>query len=754
MELGLERRRLRVSGTVQGVGFRPFVHRLAHDLGVTGAIGNDDAGVWCEVQGATAVLDRFVHALATDAPPLARVDWIESERVDVEDGDAAFQIRVTERSTGAAVISIPPDVASCDRCLAEIDDVRDRRHRYAFTCCADCGPRFTVVRELPYDRERTSLADFPLCAACAAEYTAPGDRRHHAQATCCPACGPQLTLRSTDGATVDGDPIEAASALLEAGSILAVKGVGGFQLVCRADDEAVVGRLRTRKHRDEKPFALLVGSIGRARSLVELDTTSRRALEGPEAPIVLAPRSAGADVAASVAPGNRLLGVMLPATPLHALLARAVPFGLVCTSGNRSDEPIATDDDDAASRLDGIADATLTHDRRIERRADDSVGQSVHGRFQLLRRARGFAPRPVRLARGGPPVLGVGAELKSTVCLAVADDAHVSVHLGDLEHPRTIAAFEHAVADLLDLARVEPALVVHDLHPEYVSTKFAAAQGFGPTLAVQHHHAHLASCLTEHRFEGPAIGVTFDGLGWGADDTVWGGEFLVGDATVYRRAAHLAPVALPGLARAIREPWRMAVAHLVAAGVDPLPSAPVLERHAADVPDVAGLCASAIRTSSIGRLFDAVAALCDLADTVSYEGQAAIRLEQRATDTDRAYGWRVDDGDVIVAHAGPVVRAVVEDRDDGVDIGVIAGAFHRGVAEMIVDVCVELRARSGVGTVALTGGVFQNRRLAEAVITLLEPRGFAVLTHAQVPPNDGGISLGQIAVGRAQLRRG
>ena len=747
------RRRLRVRGTVQGVGFRPFVHRLARGLGLTGAIGNDRDGVWCEVQGPSELIDEFVWALTHEAPPLARVESVAAESLEVRADEREFVIRHSDVDGGATTISIPPDVAMCPGCRADVDDPHDRRFRYAFTCCADCGPRFTVTRTLPYDRERTSMSDFPMCPECRDEYASPGDRRFHAQATCCPACGPTLTLLDLDGRPIAGDPVEATVQHLVAGAIVAVKGVGGFQLICRADDEAVVAELRRRKHRDEKPFALLAGTVEAARALVELGAIGESAMVGPEAPIVLATRLVDANIAPSVAPGNKLLGVMLPATPLHAFLARGVPVALVCTSGNRSEEPIAVDDADAVDRLRGVADLLLTHDRRIERRADDSVGQVVLGEFQLLRRARGYAPRPVRLASDGPTVLGVGAELKNTVCLAVGTEAHLSVHLGDLEHPLTVAAFEHAIADQIALARADPQLVLHDLHPEYISTKFASTQDLAPTLGVQHHHAHLASCLAEHGVDGPAIGVMFDGLGWGDDGTLWGGEFLVGDATGYERVGHVASVAMPGLAQAIREPWRMAVAHLVAAfGADDLPDCGVVSRHADRVDDVASLCATSIRTSSMGRVFDAVAALCGRADSVSYEGQAAIILEQHSVETPGGYGWHLSErGGRIVVDAAPVIRHVVADIGDDVGVDVVAGMFHRGVAEMIADTCARIRERSGLDVIALSGGVFQNRHLVRTVLPLLDRRGFTTVRQAKVPPNDGGISLGQVAVGRAAL---
>lgn len=882
-----------MTGTVQGVGFRPFVHRLARRSGLTGAVGNDGRGVWCEVQGPEAALDAFADALCRQAPPLARIRGIETEKIAVIPDEDDFVIVVDARAVadleaaagpraaadleaaaaraaagprggGAPMTpaSIPPDAAVCEACSAEISDPADRRFGYAFTCCTDCGPRYTVVRFLPYDRVGTSMTDFPLCEQCQAEYDRVGDRRHHAQATCCPDCGPTLELRTGDGRLIasdiqrapsadrpneirggdgrliaadpvggaasliasgrgphrewfgPGEPIAAAALMIAAGQIVAVKGLGGYQLVCRADDEAAVTRLRVAKNRYEKPFALLVADLAEVEALVELDGLSRRALTGPERPIVLVERRPGAGVCEAVAPGSRSLGVMLPAAPLHQLLASAAPAPLVCTSGNRSDEPIAIDDADAADRLGPIADAFLVHDRRIERRADDSVGHVAAGRFQLLRRARGFVPRPVRLQRGGSAVLGVGAEMKSTVCLGLDDDAHLSVHLGDLEDPLALEAFEGAVADLLELSGAEPALVVHDRHPEYLSSKFARSQTLAPAVGVQHHHAHLAACLADNACEGPAIGVIFDGLGWGDDDTLWGGEFLVGGAAGFDRAAHLTPVPLPGGTAAIREPWRMAVAHLgrlagpnteavtrpgdwsgLAGGADTADRSGLLEsletevaavagllgRSEAEAAAVVGLCAGgrSLVTSSMGRLFDAVAALCGLADSVSYDGQAAVRLEQAAAVTGRSYRWDLPDsgpsgrgprsglalspsgpdpsdprspGPPMRIDPAPVIAAVAADAMAGVDPEVIAGAFHTSLAHMIVEVCARLRDATGVGTAALSGGVFQNRLLVELTAPLLETAGFEVLLHSQVPPNDGGISLGQVAVGRALLR--
>lgn len=756
----IERRAIQVLGIVQGVGFRPFVHRLATSMNLGGAVGNDGAKVWCEVQGAPEDLDAFLNRLQQEAPPLARIDEVNSEVIPTQE-NTHFSIAAS-RSGQAETLPIPADVGSCTSCLAEVANSGDRRFGYGFTCCTDCGPRYTVVRELPYDRQSTALAGFAMCAHCQSEYDDPAGRRFHAQTNCCAECGPTLTISGLSRRLASDDdsatPLETAIRLLSDGAIVAVKGLGGYQLLCRADNSEAVGQLRSRKHRDEKPFAVLVASVEVAHHLAQVDELSSQALEGPEAPIVLMPRRGGSErkCVAEVAPGTGLLGLMLPPSALHVLIAEGVGAPLVCTSANRTGEPIMIDDGMAHAALATIADAVLSHDRRIERRADDSVGQVVAGRFQLLRRARGFAPRAVRLEGKGPPVLGVGAELKSTVCLATADQASVSVHLGDLENPAALAAFELAIADQLGLAGVVPQLVVHDLHPEYLSTKFASAQDMAPTLGVQHHHAHLVSCLVDNMEAGPAIGVTFDGLGWGADNSLWGGEFLLGDAAGYERMAHLGAVPMPGGAAAIRDPWRMAIAHLNSA-FDELPDLPVVRRHQDSVGPVVALCErpETLQTSSIGRLFDAVAAICDVRDTVSYEGQAAIGLEQlgSAEGHATAYGTAIGVPGLGAVDQAELIRTIVADLEAGTPTSVVARRFHESVAQFIGLTCQTIRADSGVNAVALTGGVFQNRLLVELTVTQLEEAGFKTLRHSQVPPNDGGISLGQVVIGRAYLAR-
>ena len=736
---------------MQGVGFRPFAYRLATQLGLSGQVGNDAAGVWCDIEGPAEILATFVQRLRTELPPLAVIrELVVHDEPPV--GGTEFVIATSDSGKAAASL-IPPDIAPCTACIDEMSDQANRRFRYPFTCCTDCGPRFTVIDGLPYDRADTSMSAFPLCDACDQEYRNPTDRRFHAQATCCRDCGPTLSYLSNDSASAasisESAALDAAAQLLSAGGILALKGVGGYQLLCRADDSAAVQRLRDRKHRDEKPFAVLVKSVEEAHALADIDDRGERALTAFEAPIVLVRAKPSTAIAAQVAPGTGLLGIMLPASPLHVVLVADVDAPLVCTSGNQSNTPIISDDAESRVALASICDGWLTHDRRIERRADDSVGQVVHDRFQLLRRARGFAPRSVHLPASKRTILGVGASLKNTVCVAIEANATVSVHLGDLENPATLSAFETAIADQLQLHEHELDLVVHDLHPEYLSTKFAMSQTLAPTLAVQHHHAHLASCLADNGEAGKAIGVIFDGMGWGTDATAWGGEFLVGDASEFARPLHLGYVPLPGGDGAARHPWRMAVAHLAAAFGSSWPAVDAVDRHD-NVEAVLALCQhpNTVPTSSIGRLFDAVAALCGVADSVTYEGQAAIALEQLADQSNGSYPWPlpVDHPEI---DAAPIISAVVDDLTRGVSPSIVAGRFHGSLASMILSACNRLRDETGLGRVALSGGVFQNRLLNELVVPLLEHNRFEVLRHGQVPPNDGGISLGQVAIGRA-----
>jgi len=709
----VERRRYLARGVVQGVGFRPFVHGLAHRLGLVGFVLNDGEGVVIEAEGPADVLDTFTLALQEDAPALARVEEVIAERMPVR-GDDRFSI-VESRTTGGSAL-IPPDVATCDACLAELFNPDDRRYRYPFVNCTQCGPRFTIVRAVPYDRPNTTMADFPLCGACQREYEDPSDRRFHAEPIACPACGPQLSM-----------PLEEAVSLLEAGAIVAVKGLGGYHLACDAANVDAVSRLRARKQREEKPFALMSAEPER---LAEIDEAAWKLLRSPERPIVLLRRLRDAPVAESVAPGSPWLGVMLPYTPLHHLLLVDSGRALVMTSGNISDEPIAFDDEDARARLAGVADAFLAHDREIHRRCEDSVL-----RLGLpVRRSRGFAPLPLPLPVAATrPVVATGAELKSTFCVARGRQAFLSPHLGDLGAEPAYGAFRTDLALYLQMLAVEAEVIAHDLHPEYLSTKWALDQD-AELVGVQHHHAHAAACLAEHGETGPALALVFDGTGYGPDGTLWGGELLRCDLSSFERLDHLEPIPLPGGEAAIREPWRVTSVYLERAGL-PVPFerwSLVRESLKLEPP----------RSAGMGRLFDAVSALLGVREEVTYEGQAAIELEHLAGDTSaEPYAWRFGDATSLVA-------ACCEDLNNGRPRAEIAAAFHETVAMAAAAACAEAAEPR---VVALSGGTFQNLRLLTSTRRRLAEHGFRVLSHELVPPNDGGVSYGQAAVAAARM---
>jgi hydrogenase maturation protein HypF len=749
--------RVGIEGIVQGVGFRPFVYTLATRLGLAGHVANDGHGVIAEVEGDGHAVAAFLDALVRDAPPLAVIERVLRAPLPRQD-DHGFTIRESQL-TGVRQVPVSPDVATCASCLRELLDPTDRRYRHPFINCTHCGPRFTIVRDVPYDRMRTTMAGFTMCAACAREHDDPADRRFHAQPVACPACGPSLRLVDAGGTHLAGDPLRRAAELLCAGHVLAVKGLGGYHLAAVADDEATVAALRGRKHREDKPFAVMVADVEQARTLAEVDLAAARVLAGPRRPIVLLPRRDGAPLADAVAPGNRMLGLMLPYTALHHLLCREVGRPFVLTSGNRSDEPIAHDDRDAFDRLACIADAFLTHDRPIHVRTDDSVVRVVRGREMVVRRARGYAPQPLLLRRPAPrPILACGAELKSTFCLARDHHAYLSHHIGDLENYATLRAFTGGIEHFRRLFDIAPALVAYDLHPEYLSTKYALELAGVELVGVQHHHAHIAACLADNDEEGPALGIAFDGLGFGTDGTLWGGEFLVADLHGYRRVGHLDVVPMPGGTAAIRQPWRMAAAHLAAVYGDTAPAGlAVVERHRRDWASVLQMARSQIvspRTSSAGRLFDAVAAITGVRDEINYEGQAAVELEQHADPSEReAYRVAWCGEELIRVRAGDLIRSVVEDVRARVAPGVVAARFHNGLARVVAEVCTALRDRTGLATVALSGGVFQNALLLERVSGGLEQRGFRVLTHSRVPCNDGGISFGQAVVAAARDRR-
>ena len=764
---------IRVEGVVQGVGFRPFVYSLATRLGLAGWVGNDVDGVFAEVEGPAEHIRDFLAALQRDAPPLARVERVSAQPM-TPDGRPGFAI-VASDTAGARRALVSADSATCTDCLRELADPADRRFGYPFINCTNCGPRFSIIRDVPYDRPLTTMAGFAMCAACEAEYHDPANRRFHAQPVCCPACGPRLSLLAADGTGLSGPQstpeaaLAGAVAALAGGEVLAVKGLGGYHLAVDAASEKAAALLRARKHREDKPFAVMVAGLPGARALCEVDDLAAGLLASPRRPIVLLPRRAGATgaptLAAAVAPGNRQLGVMLPYTPLHHLLLRDFGRPMVLTSGNVSDEPIAYQDEDALARLGGIADVFLTHDRPIHIRTDDSVVRPFRGREAVLRRSRGYVPEPLAVAgHFGRPVLACGAELKNTFCLGRGDRAFLSHHVGDLENYETLRSFTEGIAHFRRLFDVTPQIVAHDLHPEYLSTKYALEQDDCALAGVQHHHAHIASCLADNGETGPVIGVAFDGTGYGTDGTIWGGEFLLADLADAERAGHLAGVPMPGGTAAIRQPWRMAAAYLDAAFPGGLPGGldvtalDVAARNSGAWPDVLTLARRGVNapvTSSAGRLFDAVAALLGIRDTINYEGQAAVELEQlTATSRHDPYPAAITGGQPVTVAGCDLVRAAAEDLLAGVPREVIGARFHHGVAAMIGEVCGLLRDRSGLATVALSGGVFQNLLLLGTVVDLLEGRGFRVLTHSRVPPNDGGISLGQAVVAAARDRAG
>jgi hydrogenase maturation protein HypF len=737
-QVTLQRRRHEIGGVVQGVGFRPFVHRLAAEYGVSGFVLNDGRGVVVEAEGRADTLDAFAAALRERAPALARVETVSVIAIAPQ-GERGFAIALSPAVAGRA--PVPADAPTCEDCLRELFDPADRRHRYPFVNCTQCGPRFTIVVRTPYDRPNTTMAGFPMCDACRAEYEDPADRRYHAEPIACPACGPRLSM-----------PLEEAVGLLRRGAVVAVKGLGGWHLACDAGDEGAVARLRARKDREDKPFALMAAdpwtegpnrcqwaahSVPRTadpRTLVELATAEEALLRSPAHPIVLARRRPGAPVAQAVAPGSPWLGVMLPYTPLHWLLVEDFGGALVMTSGNRSDEPIAVEDADALERLGDIADAFLGHDRPIHRRCEDSVERSGFSVRRSRGRAPGALPLPNPAAR---PVVAAGALLKSTFCVARAAEAFLSPHLGDLEGARAYRAFRSDLRLYLDMLGVEPAVVACDLHPDYLSTRWAHEQEC-ELVEVQHHHAHAAACLAEHGEADAALALVLDGTGFGPDGTLWGGELLRCDLAGFERVAHLRPVQLPGGEAAIREPWRCAAAYLEAAG-RPVPwERWGLVRESLKV--------NAPRSSGAGRLFDAVAALLGVRDEINYEGQAAIELEHLAAEAVAPpYPCAVDAG---VVAGEDLVAAAHDDLAAGRSRAEIAAAFHEGLAAALARACAEAAEPR---TVVLSGGTFQNLRLLRSARRRLEEEGFRVLSHRRVPPNDGGISYGQAAVAARRM---
>ncbi len=765
------RLRITVRGIVQGVGFRPWVYALAQRFACTGFVRNGGDGVVIEIEGTTTL--AFLEQLRTNAPAAALILDIATDEIPLRN-DTAFVIDPSAHSPVDGAF-IPADLATCEDCQRELFDSNDHRHRHAFISCTNCGPRYTITAALPYDRPMTSMRDFPMCDDCAREYTDPLNRRHHAQPIACHACGPVLRIAagSTTGAIsptdLHGDPVDSARRMLRAGGIVALRALGGYHLAVDASNDEAVQRLRLHKHRASKPFAVMVRDLDAIRLICTVSEVAARALRGADAPIVLLPRNDDPmlHIAPAVAPGMHTLGCMLPSTPLHHLLLEGDMPPLVMTSGNRSDEPIARTAEEAHLHLDDIADLFLHHDREILQRTDDSVVRELGGTLQILRRARGHVPRPIVLDAGGATILAAGAEMKSAACLAVGPLAILTQHIGELTTLESLVAFEEASAHLVRLFDARPAIVAHDLHPDTLSTRwargdiptpFAVSLAHATRVAVQHHHAHLASCLADNGYSDPVVGIMFDGTGYGPDGTLWGGEILVGNARAVERAAHLAPMRMPGGERAIREPWRMgmALAHRV--------SGETCRDHAGEassgrtVAELDAVC-GAMRmqlntpvTTGAGRLIDGIAALVGLCSVATHEAEAAMLLESAAAQwrgEARPYGYDIIEGTPLVLSCDAAILEIVRDVRDGVPVPRIAARAHATIAALAVAGAVRVAHATGIGTVALSGGVFQNALLFEAVHRGLEAHGLRVLIHRQVPCNDGGISLGQVAVARA-----
>jgi hydrogenase maturation protein HypF len=746
-----------VRGVVQGVGFRPFVYRLAQEHNLKGWVRNTSGSVEIEVEGDEETVDSFVRDLKTEAPPMARIENVEVIFYPTK-GYTEFQIEESLSREGQYQL-VSPDIATCEDCKAEIFSSDDRRFGYPFTNCTNCGPRFTIIEDIPYDRPKTTMRQFQMCPQCQREYHDPLDRRFHAQPNACPQCGPSLELVDGNGNPVKSrNAIKAVSDRLKAGEILAVKGLGGFQLACDATSEVAINTLRVRKRRPSKPLAVMIGTLGDIEKHCLISEEERKLLESPLCPIVLLRwKRSSSNISSAVAPNLNYLGVMLPYTPLHHLLLKETGLPLVMTSGNLSEEPIAKDNDEALTRLRGIADYFLLHNRGIYARYDDSVCM-LEGTPQVIRRARGYAPYPIFLPFKSKQVLACGAELKNTFCLTKDEHAFLSQHIGDMENEETLEHFENTVELYEKLFRVEPEIIAYDLHPEYLSTKYAVEAGAKASLKlapVQHHHAHIVSCLAENKVEGPVIGVAFDGTGYGTDGTIWGGEFLLADFGSFKRVGHLECVPLVGGEAAIKKPYRMALSYLYSLmGEDfKLEGLPLSRLESAELDIIKQQLRKGINsplTSSAGRLFDAVSALAGVRGEIDYEAQAAIELEMLAsdeTDKSESYPFSIDEeGGIGVVKLKELFSAVVQDVRNKIPVPVISLKFHNTAAEIIAEMCKLIAGESGINQVALSGGVFQNRLLLKLATSALQREGFDVLTHHLVPANDGGISLGQAVV--------
>ncbi|MDH7480455.1 MAG: carbamoyltransferase HypF [Armatimonadota bacterium] len=747
----MQRLRITVKGIVQGVGFRPFIYHLARKHGLAGWVCNTNDGVLIEAEGNEDNLRGFMESVKTNAPPLALITDVSAEPLQPI-GECEFIIRHS-LSNSEPQTTIPPDVATCADCLADISNHANRRYHYPFTNCTNCGPRFTIIERIPYDRQNTTMAAFDMCPDCLAEYENPSERRFHAQPNACPVCGPHLII---DGHkyTNDSEAISKAAEILRRGEILAIKGLGGFHLACDARNTKAVGMLRKRKGRAKKPFAVMCVDIDEVRRICEVDPISEKLLLSFERPIVIMQARTNNGISPEVAPGNNTLGVMLPYTPLHHLLLAQSPPTLVMTSGNLSEEPIAYKDEDANLRLGHIADHILMHNRPIHMACDDSVARAFCDKPMLLRRARGYVPQPIKINFKTPMILACGGDLKSTFCLTKGELAILSQHLGDLENAQTIEHYDSVVKHFCEFFDVKPEIIAHDLHPDYHSTRFAESLRCGKKIAVQHHHAHIASCMAENNISGKVIGVAFDGTGYGTDGQIWGSEFLIADFKNFQRAAHLAYIPIPGGEAAIKKPCRMAAAYLLKTFGDSgekvattiMPSFTCKEAQVVKMQIDRNL--NAPLTSSMGRLFDAVSALLGICTEVTYEGQAAIELEATASPNSEPYNFELIIGneDTIEIDVRQMLKQIVFEIEKGTPSSIISSRFHATIAEIISTVCTKLRDCTNLNRVVLSGGVFQNMVLLGLSTKKLEKQGFDVFCHALVPPNDGGISLGQAVV--------
>lgn len=764
---GIHRERIEVRGNVQGVGFRPYVYSLATQFGLRGFVRNHSQGVTIEIEGLKIELASFVEVLTKAPPPLARIDLVETAEMTPE-GSPDFRI-IESATIAASSTPVPPDVATCDECLAELNDIGNRRYRYPFINCTNCGPRYTLVKDIPYDRPLTTMQPFPMCEVCEREYLDPTDRRFHAQPNACPICGPTVWLIDAKNCEwtsfLETSPSAGKAAIasfhssIERQEIVAIRGVGGFHLTCAAESSAAIATLRKRKGRVDKPLAVMVADIQSARQYAFVSEEEERLLTSRQRPIVLLKRKRGNNLSELIAPGNNTLGVLLPYSPLHAMLVERKP--LVMTSGNVSDEPIARTNREAFERLMPLADAFLLHNREIHAACDDSVVRVFQGGELPIRRSRGFAPLPIRCRDNMPNVLAVGGELKATFCLTSGSQAYLSPHIGDMGNLETLDAFQRNVDHFQTLFRLSPEIVACDMHPGYASSQWARelAQSKGlKLLEVQHHHAHIASVLAEHKYDPDksVIGISFDGTGYGADGAVWGGEVLLASCREYRRWAHLNYVPLPGGDAGIKHPYRSALAHLWAVKLpwdERLPCVADTTKYELDLLRVQlQREINCPRTSSVGRLFDAVAALVGVRRSVNYEGQAAIEMEALSSNTftSDSYPFTITGHTPYVIETKPLLEAICADVIDRVQQATIIGRFHRTLVEIVVTLCRRAHAQEGLNDVALSGGVFQNVLLLNHVVERLEKSGFNVLTHRLVPPNDGGLALGQAIVAATQ----